>query len=1035
MLTLLALIVALAGQALLARDVMPWGAVALLAGAALAVAVLPRRLLPPSSSQHIGPWLAAALALLLTVLAAGLRLYRIDEIPPGLWLDETDLARSAIEIIEGARPPLFGVGHIEAPNLYRYYLAGYYWLLGASYLTVKLPAIVAGALTTPAIYLLGRRFLRVELALAAAFLWAASRWSINISRWGHVAALAPLFACLAFWLVWRGLESNRWRYWLPAGVALALSQYTYQSARVIPIVAVLFVIFWIASHRQEFFPRPRQSPAPAVDAPNAGSGPVAPPDRDSTRLRSRWLPLLAGCALFLALYAPLAATYLRDPLLFSERAKGISIFNPLYSQEPLVALQDSALKYLQAFNYHGDLNPRHNLVGAPALDVVTGALFVVGLAYAFWRWRQPATFLLLAWFGAVLAGGVLTQGAPNIFRIYGLAPAVLLLAVLALQAAWQRWTQPGGALFQALWPSGRWLLAGLMMLALGWAADANIKTFFRQQAEQPGAWKDFNVDATRLAQALHELPGDPTVYLDRNFFGWSPIDVINPDLDYERLMLPWHVLMPPPAAEGQSVALGLGSYNSQATPFLQERYPHGQTQVIRNELGDLLGAIFVIPAEDLARGLRRLVAPAAGAEPGQAAGWAGEPAALAAETPGAAAAPYTVEWWGGLRLAEAGPYAFRLQATNPTTLTIAGDTTLSAGQAHEVWLPAGLLPVRVQRRIERPAEDQLLVEWQPPAAPASSAAAGQVEWQPLPPDLLYPIPATDNGLLALYYEGNRFDGPPLAVVHDPLLLTDNAGNLAAYAERWLGQVNAPVDGVYRFATVSDDGSRLLLDRELLVDNWGLHGTYQREAEAALADGAHAIELRYFDRGGGYWLAGEWQPPDAPGWQPLAEAPLGWRPADVQAALQPAPSPLPAAIPAAEGEAPTARVLQADERWPTPRRNANFQGWLLVVKDDVFDQGIGVYSPSELAFNLAGRHGRLTGAAGVDGDSAGDHVAGVQIIGDGRVLWESGPRWVFEPALPFDVDVRGVQELRLKVIDAGYGENRPDAVDWVDLLLE
>jgi len=67
--------------------------------------------------------------------------------------------------------------------------------------------------------------------------------------------------------------------------------------------------------------------------------------------------------------------------------------------------------------------------------------------------------------------------------------------------------------------------------------------------------------------------------------------------------------------------------------------------------------------------------------------------------------------------------------------------------------------------------------------------------------------------------------------------------------RYRGVVRVPADGVYRFSLASDDGARLLLDGTLLIDRDGPQSPGTTHGSRALARGAHAFELRYFQGGG------------------------------------------------------------------------------------------------------------------------------------------------------------------------------------------
>lgn len=65
-----------------------------------------------------------------------------------------------------------------------------------------------------------------------------------------------------------------------------------------------------------------------------------------------------------------------------------------------------------------------------------------------------------------------------------------------------------------------------------------------------------------------------------------------------------------------------------------------------------------------------------------------------------------------------------------------------------------------------------------------------------------------------------------------------------------GYLEVPADGIYTFALLSDDGSTLILDGELLGDNDGAHSPAEIIVQKALKAGLHPIEVRYFDCNGG-----------------------------------------------------------------------------------------------------------------------------------------------------------------------------------------
>ena len=67
-----------------------------------------------------------------------------------------------------------------------------------------------------------------------------------------------------------------------------------------------------------------------------------------------------------------------------------------------------------------------------------------------------------------------------------------------------------------------------------------------------------------------------------------------------------------------------------------------------------------------------------------------------------------------------------------------------------------------------------------------------------------------------------------------------------FAVRFKGSIMIPETDVYRFLLESFDGSMLIIDDQVLIDNDGVHYEIFRDGYAALEKGPHSIEVRYFD---------------------------------------------------------------------------------------------------------------------------------------------------------------------------------------------
>ena len=978
---------------------------------------------------QLGIWKEMILVLAVIALAAWARLYRLAEMPPGLELEEAALARRALEIVHGARPWPWQRAEPGTSWAYPYFLSLFYWLSGPGYLTIKLPAVLSSVLTVIPLYLLAREMMRPATAIAVITLYATSRWGINVARWGNVHTLTPLFASLALWLTWRAVHTGRWRYWITGGLTMGLSQYGDSTAWAIPIVATLFIL-WRA---------------------------ISPKGYLARHWRAVWL--FYGLALLI--WIPLSWTLATKPppLAESERLALALESTPTATPEPdrmSETFWHNLLAYTQAFHYRGDTDPRRNLVGAPQLEEITAVLLVIGLGYAIARARRPGPVLLLLWCGAFLAMGILASDGPNSLRVYGLLPAFLLLCGLALDMLWSAWERIDPL-------SAEHLASAVLLAVVAWAGLDGTTTYFGRQGWQPGTWEAFHATQTQAALYLRQLINPtnevPTsspkawhIILSRGLFGTPPLEVINPGLMTSRLTLARHLPLSPEIA-GDVIYLVEPGWEP-VVDLLQQYYPESWRELVRSPLGVPLFTTFIVPAEVIARrGLHAsfwagtmmagqpvaelpVVDPLATSHP---------PLPLPAPLP----APYAERLSGGLHLTRAGSYRFRFSSPTEKAWLYLNDTLVaSTGEEIEgptrprsrttegiaLWLPEGVVPLRLERVISETTEPPpLRIEWLPP---------GTETWLPLPSDRLLPI-TPPRGLIAAYYEEDRFWGPPARFVLDPLLLPDSPNGANTYAVRWLGALDVEQSGQYWFRLRAGGPARLYVGRHLVIDNWRLGDSSEQLGVVSLSAGRVPLEIRYVGYGGLDTLEIEWLPPGGT-WQSLRQATFSWEQANMMQAWSPLPASSLVAIPifaetsAGEmaerlGELMPVDWRFQDERWPEPQRGANFQSRLLKVGEGVFDDGIGAFGPGELIFELQGAYRRLQGAVGVDRDTIGDGVAWFEVELDGRVIWESGPRSVGDRALSFDLDVSGGGTLILRTRE-GEPTGSSDAIDWVNLRL-
>jgi fibronectin type 3 domain-containing protein len=82
-----------------------------------------------------------------------------------------------------------------------------------------------------------------------------------------------------------------------------------------------------------------------------------------------------------------------------------------------------------------------------------------------------------------------------------------------------------------------------------------------------------------------------------------------------------------------------------------------------------------------------------------------------------------------------------------------------------------------------------------------------------------------------------------------------------FSARWTGQVQAQFSETYTFYTESDDGVRLWVNGQLIIDNWTDHApTENRAAIALLAGQKYDIKMEFYENGGGATAQLLWSSP-------------------------------------------------------------------------------------------------------------------------------------------------------------------------------
>ena len=82
-----------------------------------------------------------------------------------------------------------------------------------------------------------------------------------------------------------------------------------------------------------------------------------------------------------------------------------------------------------------------------------------------------------------------------------------------------------------------------------------------------------------------------------------------------------------------------------------------------------------------------------------------------------------------------------------------------------------------------------------------------------------------------------------------------------FSVRWTGQVQAQLSETYTFTTLSDDGVRLWVNGQQLVNNWTDHGPTENSGTITLVAGqTYDLKMEYFENGGGAVAKLSWASP-------------------------------------------------------------------------------------------------------------------------------------------------------------------------------
>ena len=186
------------------------------------------------------------------ILAALLRFWKLDSIPPHLSPDEASLGYNAYSILKTGKdeygevlPMIFKSFGDYKPGLYVYLSAPFVATLGLNEFTVRLPSAIAGIAIIYLIYLVTKKLFKNErLSLLAAFVACVNPWLIYFARGAWEANVSLALTLLGVYFFLKSLEKNKLI--LVSAIFFALTLLSYQGAKlstaiVVTLLGLLFI--------------------------------------------------------------------------------------------------------------------------------------------------------------------------------------------------------------------------------------------------------------------------------------------------------------------------------------------------------------------------------------------------------------------------------------------------------------------------------------------------------------------------------------------------------------------------------------------------------------------------------------------------------------------------------------------------------------------------------------------------------------------------------------------------------------------------
>lgn len=370
------------------------------------------------------------LFLAIFVLACILRLYQIQDIPPGVNRDEASIGYTAYSLLQTGRdeygrmfPLSFeSFGDWKLP-LYIYIVVPFVSVLGLSELAVRLPSAIFGILSVGlSFYLVKLLFKDKNLAFLTMFLAAISPWSIHLSRVESESNTAVFFVLLAVILFVKSLSGKNLLI-IPSFFFFALTYFTYAGNH---IFTTLLVIGLLLIYKAKI------------------------PKTKITLIGLALFTLMSGFIFYHTLFSAdktkiSGISIFGDPSVIhakieiprNEHNSPESLFAKITHNRVVFAGEKIAQNYLNSFSpsflfANGGTNHAHNIENFGNMYLLEAPFLFLGLIYLIAIKKGREKKLILLWFLIAPIAASITKDAPHTNRMFAIFPMLSLITAFGV---------------------------------------------------------------------------------------------------------------------------------------------------------------------------------------------------------------------------------------------------------------------------------------------------------------------------------------------------------------------------------------------------------------------------------------------------------------------------------------------------------------------------------------------------------------------------------------------------------------------------